>query len=216
METYAIQNNSQDTRFELLVDGHLAKLDYQVRDGLLQIDYVSVPSAIGGRGIGGMLVRAALEWGQREGLKPHPICGFARAYLEKHPEFRDSSAFTEIVSRQSPAVQELAYRTRSLIYQFFPGVVEVPWVHQGTIGYGVGPKKMSEHFSWLSAHKSHVNLGFFYGSELPDPEHLLEGTGKLLRHVKIRRPEDLENPALHTLLRHAMKHRMPGQEGQAL
>jgi predicted GNAT family acetyltransferase len=209
MDEYAIQNNRQQQRFELELDGHLAKLDYQLRDGVLQIDYVYVPQAIGGRGLGGRLVRAALEWGQREGLKPIALCSFANAWLQNHPEFRDSTGFTEIVSRQSPEVQDLAYRTRSLVYQIFPTVVEVPWVHQGTIGYGVGPKKMSEHFSWISAHTNHVTLGFFYGSELPDPASLLEGTGKLLRHVKIRKPENLENPALHDLLRFATTYRMP-------
>lgn len=209
MQTYPIHNNEPARRFEAQVDGHLARLDYQRQDGVLQIDYVFVPSEIGGRGIGGMLVRAALEWAQQEGLKPNPICGFARRYLEKNPEFQDSSGFTEIMKNYSAEVQDLAYRTRSLIYQIFPAVVEVPWLRQKTVGYGVGPKKMSEHFSWIAAHTNHVDLGFLYGSELPDPHHLLEGTGKLLRHVKIHRPDDLQNPALHDLLRFATTYRMP-------
>jgi len=85
----------------------------------------------------------------------------------------------------------------------------VPWVQQKTIGYGVGPKKMSEHFSWIAAHSKHVDLGFLYGAELPDPAHLLEGTGKLLRHVKIRKVEDLDNPALHEMLKFSTTYRMP-------
>jgi predicted GNAT family acetyltransferase len=209
MEQLPIENNQQEQRFEAHIDGHIAKLDYQINDGIFQIDYVYVPQPIGGRGIGARMVIAALEWGQRSGLKPEAVCGFARRVLEKKPEYRDSTGFTEIVSRQGAEIQELAYRTRSLIYRIFPGVVEVPWVHQGTIGYGVGPKKMSEHFSWISAHKNHVTLGFFYGAELPDPENLLEGTGKLLRHVKIREPEDLDNPALHEMIQFATTYRMP-------
>ena len=64
-------------------------------------------------------------------------------------------------------------------------VVEVPWPRQRVVGYGVGPKKMSEHFCYLAAHNDHVNLGFKYGAALPDPEGLLEGPGKLMRHVKV-------------------------------
>jgi hypothetical protein len=77
------------------------------------------------------------------------------------------------------------------------------------VGYGVGPKKMSEHFCHITFHKNHVNLGFNYGSELPDPEGLLQGSGKLFRHVKITTPEDLSNPALRRLLEVATTHRMP-------
>jgi hypothetical protein len=54
-----------------------------------------------------------------------------------------------------------------------------------------------------------VNLGFNYGSELPDPEGLLEGTGKLLRHTKITALEKLANPALRQLVVVASTHRMP-------
>ena len=44
-----------------------------------------------------------------------------------------------------------------------------------------------------------MNLGFNHGAELPDPSDLLEGTGKLFRHVKLRSLEDVENPDLRDL-----------------
>ena len=90
-----------------------------------------------------------------------------------------------------------------------PNVVEVPWLKQKVVGYGVGPRKMSEHFCYIAVHRTHVNLGFNYGSEIPDPEGLLQGPGKFLRHVKITTHEDLENPALRRLLEVASTHRMP-------
>lgn len=57
--------------------------------------------------------------------------------------------------------------------------------------------------------KNHVNLGFNYGAELPDPEHLLKGTGKLFRHVKIRSADQLIDPALRALVRYATTYRVP-------
>jgi len=54
--------------------------------------------------------------------------------------------FEEILTNASPAVQELAKRTRALIKEIMPKVVEVPWPKQKYAGYGIGPKKMSEHF----------------------------------------------------------------------
>jgi len=40
-------------------------------------------------------------------------------------------------------------------------------------------------FGYVNAFKAHVNVGFFRGAELTDPERLMEGTGKLMRHVKL-------------------------------
>lgn len=122
-----------------------------------------------------------------------------------------SNGFDEIVSSVSPHARDLAERARSLIQAVFPAIVEVPWPRQRVIGYGVGPKKMSEHFCYISVSKNHINLGFMYGAELPDPEGLLEGEGKLLRHVRITQPEQLSNPALRRLLEVASVHRMPAK-----
>jgi len=41
-------------------------------------------------------------------------------------------------------------------------------------------------FGYVNAFSSHVNVGFFHGASLPDPARLLEGTGKFMRHVKLR------------------------------
>ena len=58
---------------------------------------------------------------------------------------------------------------------------------------------------YLSAFTEHVNLGFFRGADLGDPDGLLEGTGKKLRHVKSRPGEPLPESAVRTLLREAFE-----------
>jgi len=120
-----------------------------------------------------------------------------------------SNGFEEIVSEVSSHARQLAEGARALIQSVYPAVVEAPWPKQRVIGYGVGPKKMSEHFCYISVSREHINLGFMYGAELPDPEKLFEGSGKLLRHVRINTLEQLSNPALRELLKVASKHRMP-------
>ena len=52
----------------------------------------------------------------------------------------------------------------------------------------------------ISLNKDYVNLGFPRGADLPDPEKLLQGTGKKARHVKVFRREQIKAPALHALL----------------
>ena len=122
-----------------------------------------------------------------------------------------SDEFEAILADASPPVRDLALRTRALIRDVLPDVVEVPWPRQRTVGFGVGPRKMSEHFCYIAVLADRVNLGFNYGSELPDPEGLLEGTGKLFRHVKVTGPEDLASPALRRLVEAASRHRMPAR-----
>lgn len=58
-------------------------------------------------------------------------------------------------------------------------------------------------FAYINAFKAHVNLGFFYGVDLPDPEGLLEGTGKRMRHIKLRPGAKLNTEAIRNLVVHA-------------
>jgi hypothetical protein len=122
---------------------------------------------------------------------------------------QDDSVFTEMTQGSPAAIRDLAIASRSLIYDVLPQTVEVVWPRQGTAGYGTGPKKASEQFCWVTPYTQHVALGFYYGAELPDPEGILEGAGRLMRHVKIRGPEDLDTPALRTLIQIATAHRVP-------
>lgn len=114
--------------------------------------------------------------------------------------------FEAVIAAASPEVQALAQAARALLADVMPGITEVPWARQKIAGYGVGPKKMSQHFCYLAPFKKHLNLGFFYGADLPDPQNLLEGKGKHLRHIKIRSLDQLQQPAVRALVEHASQH----------
>jgi hypothetical protein len=104
-----------------------------------------------------------------------------------------SKGFATLLKTVNPSTAALAVQTRALIREVLPDVVEVPWLRQKVVGYGVGPKKMSEHFCYIAFHHDPINLGFNYGAELPDPKGLLKGPGKLLRHIKVSHFE-ISNP----------------------
>jgi len=55
-------------------------------------------------------------------------------------------------------------------------------------------------FGYVNAFSAHVNVGFFRGAELADPKGLLEGTGKFMRHVKLRPGRDVDAVALTKLI----------------
>jgi len=73
-------------------------------------------------------------------------------------------------------------------------------------------------FAYVNAFKAHVNVGFFRGAEIADPNGLLEGTGKVMRHVKLRPGHDFDATALTKLVDAAytdMKERVQADLGRA-
>lgn len=58
-------------------------------------------------------------------------------------------------------------------------------------------------FGYVNAFSAHVNVGFFGGSALSDPDGMLQGTGKFMRHVKLRPGHEVNAEALGKLIRRA-------------
>lgn len=58
-------------------------------------------------------------------------------------------------------------------------------------------------FAYVDAFRAHVNVGFFLGTELPDPAGLLQGSGRFMRHVKLAPGRDFDAVALGALIQAA-------------
>lgn len=99
-----------------------------------------------------------------------------------------------------PEVAAISRLLRSTAQQCMPAAHEL-WYHS-SICYSVSPSSF-EPICYIAPIKGYVNLGFFFGTHLDDPQHLLEGTGARMRHVKVRALEQAENPALAALLKAA-------------
>lgn len=76
----------EEHRFVVDVDGIVAELVYQEPEGELILVHTGVPDELEGRGIGSLLVRAAVERAEAEERTVVPWCPFARSWLERHPE----------------------------------------------------------------------------------------------------------------------------------
>jgi uncharacterized protein len=83
----AVENNKIRQRFEIRMDGHLAKLNYRVNDGEIDLIHTEVAEELGGRGLGNKLVEAALAYARDNKLKVVPSCSFVSKYLTRHPEW---------------------------------------------------------------------------------------------------------------------------------
>ena len=86
MTDLKIENNGDSSRFEVLVNGKLARLDYRVEPGTIVLLHVEVPAKEEGRGIASSLAKTALDFARDRGLKVVARCPFVAAYMRKHPE----------------------------------------------------------------------------------------------------------------------------------
>jgi hypothetical protein len=101
----------------------------------------------------------------------------------------------------------IARRLRGLVLQLDAGATEVVRLGDRAATYGLGPRKMIEGYVYVLPHASWVNLGFFQGAELLDPDGLLEGNGASVRHVKVRSVEAAESLAIEALIQAALAER---------
>ena len=81
-----VVDDATNERYVFEEDGAVAELVYELDGDRLILIHTGVPEALGGRGIGGELVRAAIERAAAEGLTVVPWCPYARSWLEKHPD----------------------------------------------------------------------------------------------------------------------------------
>jgi predicted GNAT family acetyltransferase len=78
-----------ESRFEIYVGGdRVGLLDYYVTGSTITLPHTEIDPAYGGQGLGGELVKGALDDIRSRGLAVRPACSFVRHYIEGHPEYR--------------------------------------------------------------------------------------------------------------------------------
>lgn len=82
-------DNKTHHRFELVVEGHLAAAYYKVEGNLISFIHTEVPTELSGKGVGSRLVQGALDEVRAAGMKVIPVCPFVKAWIGKHPEYKD-------------------------------------------------------------------------------------------------------------------------------
>jgi hypothetical protein len=118
--------------------------------------------------------------------------------------------FDELLSGVEPDLAAIARRLRAMIRAVDAKTVETVRLGDNAATYGVGPKKMTDGYAYIMPMHGYVNLGFYQGALLADPDRLLEGTGKALRHVKIRSLADANRAAVRALVAAALARRRRG------
>ncbi|MEO0879487.1 MAG: DUF1801 domain-containing protein [Pseudomonadota bacterium] len=115
-----------------------------------------------------------------------------------HPDF------DRILSEKPQPMQALYSDIRQLVLQACPTCNELLYhTHALSSVYSLSDK-LKHAFCHIPVYSNHINLGFNLGSDLDDPDRILSGSGKKIRHVSIRESSDLRHPAIVRLLADAV------------
>jgi len=105
-----------------------------------------------------------------------------------------------------PSVRDLALALRALVLEEMAPCYENIYDAYSAVAIGYGTSgRLSDGVFHIAVYSNHVNLGFNDGASLDDPKGILQGSGKLIRHITIKTAEDLERPELRAYLRRARK-----------
>ena len=109
------------------------------------------------------------------------------------------------MSEDNPELRNVLKALRSLVKKILPST-------RITVNaWGIPTFESDAPFCFYMVGKKHATFGFHYGAGLADPGGLLEGTGKIMRHVKLRSVEDLKRPGLRELIVDARANQGKGQ-----
>jgi hypothetical protein len=101
----------------------------------------------------------------------------------------DAAGFDRYLEASAPAVAETARVLRLVVLEGFPDAVETFDPADGLLAIGTG-RSMRDFAFAIIPHKAHINLRLADGATLPNTDGRIEGTGKRVRHVKVRSVED--------------------------
>ena len=111
-------------------------------------------------------------------------------------------------------ISDLALTLREIILEEAPDASEsIYQVYTVAIWFGFSGK-MKDMFCYITTAAGHVNLGFPRGASLPDPNRVLEGKGKTMRHIKFASLREVERPFVRRYIQAAMEQAAPaGAQG---
>ena len=126
--------------------------------------------------------------------------------------------YLKLLMRHDAPIQKLALAARKLILEEAPEASEFVYEVYTIADHFTFTERPSDAFVFTTTHTNWVNLGFNFGSHLPDPNGLLQGEGKMIRHVRISQPADLDAPGVRELVRSAIAEaeRPEGKAGKPL
>jgi hypothetical protein len=125
----------------------------------------------------------------------------------KSPKAKSPAAqLDSFIARFSPEMAAQAHAALKKMRGRLPGAVEMVYDNYYALVIGFCPvERASEVILSIAVYPRWINLNFMVGDRLPDPEKLLQGSGKLNRHLRLEGPETLDKPAVKALIKAAIE-----------
>ncbi len=110
------------------------------------------------------------------------------------------------IARFSPPMAKLTRAVLKKLRERLPGAVELVYDKANALAIGFGPdERASNIINSIAVYSNWINLYFFEGDTLPDPQGLLQGTGTMVRYIRITSPADLDRPAVKAVMAAALR-----------
>jgi hypothetical protein len=115
-----------------------------------------------------------------------------------------------IIAGRGPEMAKLTTAVLAKLRARFPGAVEMVYDKANSLVIGFCPnERASDAINSIAVYTKWINLYFFEGDALPDPAGLLQGTGSMVRSIRITSAADLDRPAVKALMAEALKRADP-------
>jgi len=116
----------------------------------------------------------------------------------------------QIIKRLPPEMASLTRAVLAKLRKLLPGAVEMVYDKSNSLVIGFCPtEKASAVINSIGVYRRWINLYFFEGDTLPDPEGLLQGTGTMVRSIRITDARELDRPAVNALIAEARERAEP-------
>jgi hypothetical protein len=113
-----------------------------------------------------------------------------------------ADAIDDFFAGYPPEPRAISRKLRTMARRAMPAANELLFTSQNHVAYSVSQSRAGT-IVYICPLKDYVRLGFMYGTYLPDPQGMLMGEGKRLRHVKVRHAQDADDLALEQLVQAA-------------
>lgn len=119
---------------------------------------------------------------------------------------RPPPALIKFLKPYDPEIRDLALRLRALVLEEMAPCYENIYDAYSAVAIGYGTSdRLRDGIFHIAVYSQHVNLGFNDGATLDDPKGILQGAGNRIRHITIKKPEDIKRPEIRAYIRRARK-----------
>jgi hypothetical protein len=136
--------------------------------------------------------------------------------VAKQPPTLTGAELTAIIDARPPDMAKLTKAVLAKVRARLPGSVEMVYDKKNALVIGFcSTARASNVINSIATYTKWINLYFFEGDTLPDPEGLLQGSGSMVRSIRVTNADELDRPAVRALMAEARKRAEPPLNAQA-